>query len=143
MKEAEKKIANGHSFVIFPEGTRSEDGKVGEFKKGSFKLALDSNASKLRGHHSWSLSSADTSTFDSSAELSWITVGSSDGASHIMLFHHGDYLGTGTLNPIQGSPSVSRNSANQISASVGSSQATFTWDSAQEKIVMNGDLPTG
>ena len=109
----------------------------------SGRLALDSNASKLRGHHSWSLSSADTSTFDSSAELSWITVGSSDGASHIMLFHHGDYLGTGTLNPIQGSPSVSRNSANQISASVGSSQATFTWDSAQEKIVMNGDLPTG
>lgn len=44
MKKAEKKIANGHSFVIFPEGTRSEDGKVGEFKKGSFKLALDSNA---------------------------------------------------------------------------------------------------
>ena len=109
----------------------------------SGRLALDSNASKLRGHHSWSLSSADTSTFDSSAELSWITVGSSDGASHIMLFHHGDYLGTGTLNPVQGSPSVSRNSANQISASVGSSQATFTWDSAQEKIVMNGDLPTG
>ena len=109
----------------------------------SGRSALDSNASKLRGHHSWSLSSADTSTFDSSAELSWITVGSSDGASHIMLFHHGDYLGTGTLNPIQGSPSVSRNSANQISASVGSSQATFTWDSAQEKIVMNGDLPTG
>ena len=54
----------------------------------SGRLALDSNASKLRGHHSWSLSSADTSTFDSSAELSWITVGSSDGASHIMLFHH-------------------------------------------------------
>ena len=109
----------------------------------SGRSALESNASKLRGHHSWSLSSADTSTFDSSAELSWITVGSSDGASHIMLFHHGDYLGTGTLNPIQGSPSVSRNSANQIAASVGSSQATFTWDSAQEKIVMNGDLPTG
>ena len=41
----------------------------------SGRLALDSNASKLRGHHSWSLSSADTSTFDSSAELSWITVG--------------------------------------------------------------------
>lgn len=43
----------------------------------SGRSALDSNASKLRGHHSWSLSSADTSTFDSSAELSWITVGSS------------------------------------------------------------------
>lgn len=43
----------------------------------SGRSALESNASKLRGHHSWSLSSADTSTFDSSAELSWITVGSS------------------------------------------------------------------
>lgn len=30
------------SLVIFPEGTRSIDGKVGEFKKGSFTLAIES-----------------------------------------------------------------------------------------------------
>ena len=37
-----KKLKDGYSYVIFPEGSRSEDGNVGEFKKGSFKLATDS-----------------------------------------------------------------------------------------------------
>ena len=32
-------IKNGHSMVIFPEGTRSKGDKMGEFKAGSFKLA--------------------------------------------------------------------------------------------------------
>lgn len=32
-------LKNGYSMMIFPEGTRSKDGKVGEFKKGSLKLA--------------------------------------------------------------------------------------------------------
>lgn len=33
-------LKGGHSMVIFPEGTRSKGGPVGEFKKGSFKLAV-------------------------------------------------------------------------------------------------------
>ncbi len=41
MKDAISKVKNGYSYVIFPEGSRSEDGNVGEFKKGSFKLATD------------------------------------------------------------------------------------------------------
>ena len=44
MKDAISKIKKGHSYVIFPEGSRSEDGTIGEFKKGSFKLATDTNA---------------------------------------------------------------------------------------------------
>ena len=32
-------LKDGYSMVIFPEGTRSKDSKVGEFKAGSFKLA--------------------------------------------------------------------------------------------------------
>lgn len=32
----------GHSLVIFPEGTRSKGGPLGEFKAGSFKLATKS-----------------------------------------------------------------------------------------------------
>lgn len=40
-----KYIKEGYSMVIFPEGTRSSSGEVGEFKAGSFKLALKSGAS--------------------------------------------------------------------------------------------------
>lgn len=32
-------LKKGHSLVIFPEGTRSKGGPLGEFKAGSFKLA--------------------------------------------------------------------------------------------------------
>ena len=42
MKNAISKVEDGYSYVIFPEGSRTEDGEVGEFKKGSFKLAKDS-----------------------------------------------------------------------------------------------------
>ncbi|QEK13712.1 1-acyl-sn-glycerol-3-phosphate acyltransferase [Crassaminicella thermophila] len=34
-----KTLKDGHSMVIFPEGTRSKGPKMGEFKKGSLKLA--------------------------------------------------------------------------------------------------------
>lgn len=37
-------VKSGHSIVIFPEGTRSEDGQLLEFKPGSFKLAMKSGA---------------------------------------------------------------------------------------------------
>jgi 1-acyl-sn-glycerol-3-phosphate acyltransferase len=41
LKDAEEKLKNGASVVIFPEGHRSNDGKVGKFKKGAFKIAED------------------------------------------------------------------------------------------------------
>ncbi|WP_315674088.1 lysophospholipid acyltransferase family protein [Clostridium sp. 19966] len=34
----------GYSMLIFPEGTRSKSHKLGEFKKGSMKMALKANA---------------------------------------------------------------------------------------------------
>lgn len=40
MMEAVESVKKGYSLVIFPEGTRSRGKPVGEFKAGSFKLAL-------------------------------------------------------------------------------------------------------
>ena len=39
LKKAAGKIRNGISVVIFPEGTRSTDGSLGDFKRGMFVLA--------------------------------------------------------------------------------------------------------
>lgn len=36
-------VADGYSLLIFPEGTRSEDGEIGRFHKGAFHLATQLN----------------------------------------------------------------------------------------------------
>lgn len=41
LNDAKKKITNGTSVLFFPEGSRSGDGRVGTFKKGAFRIALD------------------------------------------------------------------------------------------------------
>jgi 1-acyl-sn-glycerol-3-phosphate acyltransferase len=42
MNEAAKRIRDGMSVAIFPEGSRSPDGTIQPFKKGGFTLAIKS-----------------------------------------------------------------------------------------------------
>ncbi|WBW98702.1 lysophospholipid acyltransferase family protein [Oceanirhabdus sp. W0125-5] len=44
INEAANKIKNGHSMVIFPEGTRSRGSNIAPFKKGSMKIAIKAGA---------------------------------------------------------------------------------------------------
>ena len=41
LREAENVLHDGVCTVIFPEGTRSENGEVGKFKRGALQIALD------------------------------------------------------------------------------------------------------
>lgn len=43
IKEAVKVVKEGYPIVIFPEGERTLDGEILRFKKGSFKLATETN----------------------------------------------------------------------------------------------------
>lgn len=44
LQDAIDKVKTGRSLVIFPEGTRSKDGNLGEFRGGAMKVAMETGA---------------------------------------------------------------------------------------------------
>lgn len=47
VQSAQKVLQNEYHVMIFPEGTRSPDGRLGKLKKGAFKIAMDTGAPVL------------------------------------------------------------------------------------------------
>ena len=43
METAEKRLSGGLSVVVFPEGSRSRDGRMHAFRRGAFQLAMEFN----------------------------------------------------------------------------------------------------
>lgn len=41
IRKAKEQIVNGVSMVIFPEGARTHDGRMGHFKRGAYHIAVD------------------------------------------------------------------------------------------------------
>ena len=42
LRQVARLVLHGHSLIVFPEGTRSVDGRVGRFKVGPFLVAVES-----------------------------------------------------------------------------------------------------
>jgi 1-acyl-sn-glycerol-3-phosphate acyltransferase len=41
IQEAKNKLKHGRSLVVFPEGSRSTDGRLGRFKRGAYQIAIE------------------------------------------------------------------------------------------------------
>ena len=100
----------------------------------------------------------DSSGYDPCASLSWETLmiegGTSSSPFHIMLFNHGEYLGTATAKPYGFAPTVERVNDSEIAVTYhwpregegnanrsGTTNAGFRWDEGQQKVIMSGDVP--
>lgn len=131
------------------------DAGCGSYSKGS-EIATGIAQLNARDSDLWSTAKYDDSTWDACKPLSFVHVRAADlvaSANQVMLFHKGKYLGTGTLE------AYARTGARQVSPTqvqadyhyslpgesvmggTGQTTATFTWNEAQQKVVMTGSVP--
>ncbi|MFT0846372.1 LppP/LprE family lipoprotein [Actinomycetaceae bacterium L2_0104] len=106
----------------------------------------------------WDLENSDSSTYDPCSELSWITLhirgGTASSPYHIMLFSHGEYIGTATPQAYGFFPTVERlsNSSLQVTYHwpkegesnadhTGTSVSIFTLHPRTGEVARKGELP--
>ena len=125
----------------------------------SANQAVRENISQVKpSHWDWTADYADTDGYDPCAALSWITVtiNGATGSSpyQIMLFHYGEYLGTGTSDAYGFMPTVTRASDSAINVVYhyplpgesnanrsGEAHASFRWSEAENRVIMSGEVP--
>ncbi|MDY3127213.1 MAG: LppP/LprE family lipoprotein [Corynebacterium sp.] len=125
----------------------------------SVEEAVNANIHQVTPDHwEWDPTYIYSSDFDPCLPLSWAVVGISHASAsspfQIMLFHHGEYLGTGTYDAYGFMPTVVRTDPNTIDVTYhwsrpgegtanrsGSTWASFTWDDSAERVIMSGDVP--
>ncbi|WP_366180480.1 LppP/LprE family lipoprotein [Actinomyces timonensis] len=107
---------------------------------------------------SWSPGEADLSTYDRCAPLSWVTLpiygATASSPYQIMLFHHGEYVGTASSESYGFKPAVERIDDATIQATYtwpkdgesdaeasGRSVSTFTWDNGSGSVTHGGEWP--
>lgn len=137
-------------------GERNGDGRCGS--ENADKAVRENIHKVTPPDWDWDPSGHDTSGYDECAALSWavVTIHGATASSpfQIMLFHYGEYLGTGTWDAHGFFPTVERVDDSTIDvtyhyplpgesnmARSGETHATFTWDESAEKVVMTGEVP--
>ncbi|WP_267897590.1 LppP/LprE family lipoprotein [Kocuria tytonis] len=110
--------------------------------------------------NAWDLDSADTSTYNKCAELSWITLtvkGATASSPHVvLLFHNNEYVGTTTIDSFGFEPTVVRVDTSTLdiiyhymltgdsnAQPSGLAHSTYTWDFRTDVLSEHGDLPPG
>lgn len=106
----------------------------------------------------WSPGEADLSTYDRCAPLSWVTLpiygATASSPYQIMLFHHGEYVGTASSESYGFEPAVERIDDATIQVTYtwpkdgesnadasGRSVSTFAWDDASGSVTHSGEWP--
>lgn len=99
-------------------------------------------------------------SYDECAALSWIEIGiiGATGSSpkHVMLFHHGEFVMTATVEPEAFIPSVEQVTDEEVEITFGylkpgdgtanasgKAVSTYSWDEETGTVVRSGDLPDG
>ena len=138
-----------------PKSTAAASDSCGPDQQAAYAEAM-SKLDPLPGYNQpWRLAD---SGYDSCAALSWMTV-TIEGATvsspyHILLFHNGEYLGTGTFEAYGFAPRIKQVSDSEIAVTYrwpragegnaeasGTTRAGFHWDEDLQECVMTGDVP--
>lgn len=108
----------------------------------------------------WDVDAVDLSTYDDCAALSWLVLPSSLGETyalhHILVFHHGEFVGTATEHPWMYYPHVEldvdgeallvtyrwEGETTDDSVYMRSAESSFTWNANAERLERAGDLPS-